>query len=76
MKPQATRTTQKQLAYLSYWQSKGYTFSRDETAPENTVTPPSFATRHPIADAIIGSLTLAAFFGGMFAFYIYQGVQL
>lgn len=76
MKPQATRTTQKQLAYLSYWQSKGYTFTRNETAPENTVTPPSFATRHPITDAILGTLTLALFFGGMFAFAIYQGAQL
>lgn len=76
MKPQATRTTQKQLAYLSYWQSRGFTFSRDEKAPENTVTPPSFATRHPILDAILGSLTLAAFFGGMLALAIHQGAQL
>lgn len=76
MRTQATRTTQKQLAYLSYWQSKGFTFSRNETAPENTVTPPSFATRHPILDAIIGSLTLALFFGGMFALAIHQGAQL
>lgn len=63
MKPQATRYTQKQLAYLSYWEQRGYTFGRGAVVPENTITPPSFATRHPIADAIIGSLLLAVFIG-------------
>jgi hypothetical protein len=36
MKPQATRCTQKQLAYLTHWQQRGYTFGRDATIPEST----------------------------------------
>lgn len=60
-KPQATKTTRKQLAYLAHWQARGYTFKPGESAPENTTTPPSFATRHPIADAACGALMLACF---------------
>lgn len=63
MKPQATRYTQKQLAYLAYWEQRGYTFGRNENIPETVEAPPSFATRHPIADALIGSLLLAVFIG-------------
>lgn len=33
---QATRCTQKQLAYWSYWTKRGYTFARDAVIPENT----------------------------------------
>lgn len=40
MRSQATRYTQKQLAYLAYWQSRGYTFGRDDVIPESTVIPP------------------------------------
>lgn len=43
MKPQATRVTQKQLAYLAYWQDPkngGYTFDRDAVIPESTEIPP------------------------------------
>lgn len=36
MKPQATRCTQKQLAYLAYWQQRGYTFAWDAVIPEST----------------------------------------
>jgi hypothetical protein len=56
MKPQATRCTQEELAYLAYWQDKGFTFKPGEPIPLNTVTPPSFATRRPILDALIGGL--------------------
>lgn len=73
---QATRTTQKQLAYLAYWQDQkhgGYRFAKNELAPENTVTPPSFASRHPIIDAAIGGLILAAGFGGLLACWISIG---
>ena len=34
--PQATRCTQRQLAYLAYWQARGYHFDRDAVIPENT----------------------------------------
>ena len=36
MKPQATKATQKQLAYLSYWQGLGYAFDRNAVIPEDT----------------------------------------
>lgn len=73
MHSQATRTTQKQLAYLAYWQARGYRFGRNELAPESTATPPSFASLHPIIDAAIGGLILAAGFGGLLAYWIAIG---
>ena len=33
---QATRCTQRQLAYLTHWQALGYTFDRDDVIPEST----------------------------------------
>jgi len=33
---QATRCTQRQLAYLAHWQALGYTFGRDDVIPERT----------------------------------------
>lgn len=36
MRTQATKATQKQLAYLSHWQALGYTFDRDAVIPEST----------------------------------------
>ena len=35
-KPQATRCTQRQLAYLAHWQALGYTFGREAVIPEST----------------------------------------
>ena len=40
MPTQATRCTQRQLAYLAHWQALGYTFGRDDVIPESTLTPP------------------------------------
>ena len=34
-KPQATRCTQSQLAYLAHWQALGYTFDRDDVIPSD-----------------------------------------
>lgn len=39
-KPMATRCTQKQLAYLAFWQARGYQFGRDDVIPESTCIPP------------------------------------
>ena len=36
MRQQATKATQKQLAYLSHWLALGYTFDRDAVIPEDT----------------------------------------
>jgi len=41
MQAQATKHTQKQLAYLAYWQQRGYTFGRNDVIPESTLIPPS-----------------------------------
>lgn len=40
MRTQATKCTQKQLAYLAYYQKRGYTFGRNDVIPESTLTPP------------------------------------
>ena len=36
MRQQATRCTQRQLAYLSHWQALGYHFDRDAVIPQDT----------------------------------------
>ena len=41
MKPQATKATPEQLAYLAYWQALGYTFARDAVIPESTLIKPA-----------------------------------
>lgn len=38
---QATRCTQRQLAYLAHWQALGYTFGRDAVIPESTLIKPN-----------------------------------
>jgi len=37
---QATRCTQRQLAYWGYWTKRGYTFGRDDLIPESTSIKP------------------------------------
>ena len=49
---QATRCTQRQLAYLAHWQALGYTFDRDAVIPESTSIRPdawSLPTRTVLA---------------------------
>lgn len=58
-RPQATKENPRQAAFRAYWESRGYSFAWDELAPESTVTPPSFATRHPVLDAGLGALIIA-----------------
>lgn len=59
---QATPVTQKQLAYLAYWQQRGYQFKRGDAIPESTmVRPGQLATRRPFLDAVAGSAILAVF---------------
>ena len=55
MRQQAKKCTREEAAYLSYWRGRGFTISIDDEIPLNTVTPPSFATRRPVADALIGA---------------------
>lgn len=62
MRTQATKATRQQINHHILRQRDGLKSD--------------FSHMHPIADAIIGSLTLALFFGGMFATAIYQGANL
>lgn len=54
----ATRCTQRELAMLAYWKSKGIQIRRDQKIPLSTETPPSFAVDHPIIDAAIGGFCI------------------
>lgn len=54
MRTQATKCTPKELAMLAYWQSRGIQIRRDQPVPLSTETPPSFATDHPVLDAMLG----------------------
>ena len=58
MKTQATKCTQRELAMLAYWQSKGIQIRRDQKIPLSTCTPPSFATDHPVLDAMLGGFCI------------------
>lgn len=68
---QAKRCTQKELAYLTHWRSRGYSIGIDENIPMNTVTPPQFATKHPVLDAIAGAAIVigAILMGGIWLAY-------
>lgn len=71
MRNQATRCSQADLAYLAYWKAKGYDIKPGEPVPNNTLTPPSLATRRPVLDALLGvAIILAAL--GMVGLWIAQ----
>ncbi len=70
MRAQATRVTQKQLAYLAYWQQRGYTFDRDAVIPESTEILPD-AWRVPrVVDLAFTAVCLAVI---AFALYLKGG---
>lgn len=61
MKPQATRLTSRQLAYLAHWQNRGYTIGRDEAIPEDTRIAPGGDDPTIIEMAVSALLLIAAF---------------
>lgn len=62
MKTQATRMTQKQLAYLAYWQARGHQFGRNDRIPESTSIPPRQMDRpRAIELGITAGLLIAIF---------------
>lgn len=75
MRNQATRCTQRELAMLAYWQSKGIQIRRDQQIPLSTETPPSFATDHPILDAMLGLGIIICVFSGV-AFWVATAAKL
>ena len=52
---QALRCTRREIAYLQFWRRQGVMIRVDEPIPLNTMTPPSFDTRHPFRAAMIGA---------------------
>lgn len=62
MKTQATRMTPKQLAYLSYWQARGYQFGRNDRIPESTsILPRQMDRPRAIELAVTAGLLIAIF---------------
>lgn len=55
---QATKASQKQLAYWSYWTAKGHVFKRGDVIPESTLIPPG-KSWHWAEFAVSGVLILA-----------------
>lgn len=60
MGPQATRCTQKQLAYLAYWQARGHQFKRDERILEDTCIPPSALDKPRAIELIVTAAAIIA----------------
>lgn len=55
MRQQAKKANRVELAYLSYWRSRGFFLGIDDDVPLNTITAPdTFIHRHPIIDALLG----------------------
>ena len=59
---QATRFTQRQLAYLAHWQALGYTFDRDAVIPESTLIKPYAWSLPRRVDLLVSAVMLAAVF--------------
>lgn len=68
MKTQATKATPKQLAYLAYWQARGYRFGRYEAIPENTCITPSKWDR-PRAIELVATLAALILLGALQYFF-------
>lgn len=60
---QATRCTQKQLAYLAHWQALGYTFDRDAVIPESTLIKPDAWSLPRRVDLLVSAVMMAIVFG-------------
>lgn len=71
----ATRCTQRELAMLAYWQQRGFDMRKNRTVPLSTETPPSFATDHPVLDAMLGLGIIICVVSGA-AFWIGVGAKL
>lgn len=75
MRSQATRLTKKQLDMLAYWKGRGVQIGREQMIPLHKETPPSFATDHPILDAMIGLGIIVMVFSGV-AFWVATAAKL
>lgn len=71
MRTQAKRCTKREIRWLNHWRREGYVLTIDDPIPLNTVTPPKFATKHPIIDALAGAAILvgAILMGGVWLAY-------
>lgn len=59
MRTQAKRCTKREIRWLNHWRREGYVLTIDEPIPMSTFTPPQFATRHPVLDALAGAAIVA-----------------
>lgn len=60
---QATRCTQRQLAYLAHWQALGYTFDRYAVIPESTLIKPDAWNLPSRAVLAVTAVMLVVVFG-------------
>ena len=62
LQPQATRCTQRQLAYLAHWQALSYTFDRDDVIPEHTsIRPDAWNLPTPTVLAVTAVMLVVVF---------------
>lgn len=64
--PQATKATQKQLAYLAHWQKLGYTFGPNDAIPESTEIPPNQWNLPRWVDLAFAALSLMAVYAALY----------
>lgn len=75
MRQQAKKCTRKELSCLSHWRSRGFKFGINDKVPGSKYTPPSFATRHPILDALAG-VAIIFFVVGLCVYWVARGAGL
>ncbi|BAO20656.1 hypothetical protein [Pseudomonas phage PPpW-3] len=76
MRQQAKKANRVELAYLSYWRSRGFFLGVDDDVPLNTITAPdTFIHRHPILDALLG-LAIIAMVVGAVVLWVARGAGL
>ena len=66
MKTQATKCNHKQLAYLAYWQQRGYKFGRDDLIPENPLIKPRQWYMAFWVDLAVTGLAMAIVFASLY----------
>lgn len=75
MRQQAKKCTRQEAQSLSFWRRRGFKIGIGERLPEHRETPPSFATRHPVADALLG-LAIIAIVCGLCWYWVASGAGL
>lgn len=61
MKPQATRLTSRQLAYLAHWKNSGHKIGRNEVIPEDTRIAPGGDAPELVELLVTGAMLVVVF---------------